>query len=158
MEQEQIRLALEKKEKEQRALQAEINAKLAREAEAERVAKVAAAEREAKAEREAMEEKKQMEKKDEMLKGLLENDKHQTVSARAINTPPSVLDHNLSVVKNWMGQVTTQGAASYATILIIVFALLALLRGQRGRLSVALQTLLNKFWQTIKMGTKVTYM
>lgn len=57
-----------------------------------------------------------------------------------------------------MAHVTTKSAASYATILIIVFALLALLRGQRGRLSIALQNLMAKLWQTIKMGTKVTYM
>jgi hypothetical protein len=67
-------------------------------------------------------------------------------------------NNNVTALKRWMSQMTAKGAGSYATILIFVFALLALLRGQRGRLSIALQTLLNKLWQTIKIGTKVTYM
>lgn len=74
------------------------------------------------------------------------------------NDRSSALNQNLIVIKNWMGQVTTKGAASYASILFIAFALLALMRGQRGRLTIALQTMMNKLWQTVKMGTKVTYM
>jgi hypothetical protein len=62
------------------------------------------------------------------------------------------------MVKKWMGTLTTKGATSYAAVLVIVFALLSMLRGQRGRLNIALQNALNKLWQTIKMGTKVTYM
>ncbi|KAG2206163.1 hypothetical protein INT47_003812 [Mucor saturninus] len=163
IEQEQARLAAEKKEKEQRAAQVEMDAKLAREAKLEREAKAereAKEEREAKAEREVKAEREAKADKEMLMKNteLLQHDKRHTVSARAMNTPPSVLDHNITVVKNWMGQITTQGATSFATILIVIFALLGLLRGQRGRLSIALQTLLNKLWQTIKMGTKVTYM
>lgn len=88
----------------------------------------------------------------------LEIKSHSTVSTPRSMNRPSVMDHNLKLIKKWMAQVTTKSAASYATILIIVFALLALLRGQRGRLSVALQSLMAKLWQTVKMGTKVTYM
>ncbi|KAL9545534.1 hypothetical protein MBANPS3_007110 [Mucor bainieri] len=66
--------------------------------------------------------------------------------------------HQQTVVQKWMNQITTKGATTSGAILILIFALFALLRGQRGRLSVALQGLMNKLWQTIKMGTKVTYM
>lgn len=90
----------------------------------------------------------------------IREEQNTVIAPRSINEnrSPSVLNQNLAVIKNWMGQVTAKGAASYATTLIIVFALLALLRGQRGRLTIALQGLLNKLWQTIQMGTKVTYM
>lgn len=80
-----------------------------------------------------------------------------TLKSRSTSTTTRAND-NVTAIKRWISQMTAQGAASYATILIVVFSLLALLRGQRGRLTVALQTLLNKLWQTIKMGTKVTYM
>lgn len=88
------------------------------------------------------------------------NEEENTIIAprSTVQNESSALNQNLTVIKNWMGQVTTKGAASYATILIIAFALLGLLRGQRGRLTLALQNMMNKLWQTIKMGTKVTYM
>ncbi|CEP14090.1 hypothetical protein [Parasitella parasitica] len=61
-------------------------------------------------------------------------------------------------VQKWIKNITTKSAATSGALLILIFALLALLRGQRGRLSIALQSLMNKLWQTVKMGTKVTYM
>lgn len=63
-----------------------------------------------------------------------------------------------TVVQKWMNHITTKGAMTSGAILIVIFAMFALLRGQRGRLSIALQSLMNKLWQTVKMGTKVTYM
>ncbi|KAG2206640.1 hypothetical protein INT46_009927 [Mucor plumbeus] len=63
-----------------------------------------------------------------------------------------------TVIQKWMNKITTKGTTTSGAILILIFALFALLRGQRGRLSIAFQGLMNKLWQTIKMGTKVTYM
>ncbi|KAI8976096.1 hypothetical protein BDB01DRAFT_804536 [Pilobolus umbonatus] len=62
------------------------------------------------------------------------------------------------LIKKWMGHLTAKGIASYSAVLVILFTLLALFRGQRGRLTLALQALLSKLWQTVKMGTKVTHM
>lgn len=63
-----------------------------------------------------------------------------------------------TLIQNWMGNITPQGVATSGATLIFIFTLFTLLRGQRGRLTLALQGLMNKLWQTIKMGTKVTYM
>ncbi|ORE02806.1 hypothetical protein BCV72DRAFT_214490 [Rhizopus microsporus var. microsporus] len=57
------------------------------------------------------------------------------------------------VIKHWINQISAKGIASYTAALLFIFAFLTLLR-KRGRLSLVLE----KLWQTIKMGTKVTYM
>lgn len=154
---EAIKLAAEVKAKQE----ADEKEKTEREAKAEKEAKAALEvklEKEAKAEKDEINRIALLEKELPRKTVEIREEYNTVITPRSINRPPSVFDHNLNVVKNWVGQVTTQGAASYATILIVVFALLGLLRGQRGRLSIALQTLMNKLWQTIKMGTKVTYM
>ncbi|KAG1445150.1 hypothetical protein G6F46_012308 [Rhizopus delemar] len=66
--------------------------------------------------------------------------------------------NRLMLIKNWINQIAIKGTASYATILIIAFLLVSLLNGQRRRISIVLQSLFTKFFQTIKMGTTVTYM
>lgn len=63
-----------------------------------------------------------------------------------------------ALIQKWMSNITAQGVATSGAALIFIFALFAILRGHRGRLTIALQGLMNKLWQTIKMGTKVTYM
>jgi leucyl aminopeptidase (aminopeptidase T) len=81
-------------------------------------------------------------------------------SNRAVNTNHlgNSKAHIKVLIQKWMSHITTQGVATSGAALIFIFALFAILRGQRGRLTVALQGLLSKLWQTIKMGTKVTYM
>lgn len=115
------------------------------------------------------EEAAQQEQARKAAEKAAEADKDVATTSRSVTSqsslPPSPpqpqqqsRQHQQTVVQKWMNQITTKGATTSGAILILIFALFALLRGQRGRLSVALQGLMNKLWQTIKMGTKVTYM
>ncbi|CAO3627039.1 unnamed protein product [Cunninghamella blakesleeana] len=79
-------------------------------------------------------------------------------SLSSTSTPKTVSEQSLQMVKSWMNQLTTTGSTAYVAVLIVFFALLSLLRGPRSRLSNVLKLVLTKFWQTIQMGTKVTYM
>lgn len=118
------------------------------------------------------EEKKRMEEeqnrqKEELARKLKEQEQQHEikeqpspVSEPIVAAPRSVKPQQRqqnSVVQKWLNQVSAKGVATSGAVLILIFALFALLRGQRGRLSVALQSLMNKLWQTVKMGTKVTY-
>ncbi|KAI9302211.1 hypothetical protein BJ944DRAFT_167695 [Cunninghamella echinulata] len=85
-----------------------------------------------------------------------------TTTTRSTNlterSPKAVTEQSLHMIKTWINQLTTTGSAAYVAVLIVFFALLSLLRGPRSRLSNVLKLVLTKFWQTIQMGTKVTYM
>lgn len=94
-------------------------------------------------------------------KDTLKQEKDVATTSRSVMSEPSPQQprqRQQTAVQKWMNQITTKGATTSGAILILIFALFALLRGQRGRLSAALQGLMAKLWQTIKMGTKVTYM
>ncbi|CEG68498.1 hypothetical protein RMATCC62417_04748 [Rhizopus microsporus] len=78
-------------------------------------------------------------------------------SSNTINTGKADISNERArqviVIKHWINQISAKGIASYTAVLLFIFAFLTLLR-KRGRLSLVLE----KLWQTIKMGTKVTYM
>lgn len=116
------------------------------------------------------EEKKRMEEeqnrqKEELARRLKEEEKEQ----HEIKEQPSLINEPIvprsmkqerreeTSVQKWKSQLSSKGVATSGAILIFIFALFALLRGQRGRLSLALQSMMKKLWETVKMGTKVTY-
>ncbi|ORZ17048.1 hypothetical protein BCR42DRAFT_450867 [Absidia repens] len=70
----------------------------------------------------------------------------------------SVSDQSLIMVKTWIQQLRATGSAASVAILVVFFAILGLLKGPRGYLTGALKSIMEKLWQTAKMGTKVTYM
>ncbi|KAF7732103.1 hypothetical protein EC973_006358 [Apophysomyces ossiformis] len=76
---------------------------------------------------------------------------------REITRQPRV-DRSLIMLKNWIYQLSANGSAVYAAILVVVFALLGLLRSQKSSFSLAVKGVVSKIWQTVQMGTKVTYM
>ncbi|KAG0170005.1 hypothetical protein DFQ28_002600 [Apophysomyces sp. BC1034] len=67
-------------------------------------------------------------------------------------------DKSLVILKNWIQQLSVNGSAVYAAILVILFALLGILRSHKSYLSLAVKGFVSKIWQTVQMGTKVTYM
>ncbi|ORX50212.1 hypothetical protein DM01DRAFT_1337874 [Hesseltinella vesiculosa] len=75
------------------------------------------------------------------------------------HTSPAVhIDQRLAVFKTWMQQLTATGSAAYVAIVLVIFALVGLLRGPRTQMSRAVKLVVAKLWQTIQMGTKVTYL
>ncbi|KAI8061093.1 hypothetical protein BC940DRAFT_310546 [Gongronella butleri] len=64
----------------------------------------------------------------------------------------------LTMIKTWMHQLRTTGSAAYVAILLVLFALVGLLRGPRSQVTRAVRLVMMKLWQTIQMGTKVTYL
>ncbi|KAI8991690.1 hypothetical protein BDF20DRAFT_845850 [Mycotypha africana] len=79
-------------------------------------------------------------------------------SSYTISSSSSHRNNGSTLVQKWIKRFSNaQISKTTGGILIFIFALFALLSGQRGRLSVALQHLMHKLWETVKMGTKVTY-
>ncbi|KAI8150314.1 hypothetical protein BJV82DRAFT_573479 [Fennellomyces sp. T-0311] len=60
--------------------------------------------------------------------------------------------------KEWVRQLFANGSSTPLAALLMILALIGLLRGFRGRWSEPVRLALNKLWQTVQMGTKVTYM
>ncbi|KAI8332418.1 hypothetical protein BC941DRAFT_436618 [Chlamydoabsidia padenii] len=79
-------------------------------------------------------------------------------SQPTVSSTPLPSDRSLTVVKTWMQQLQATGSAASVGVLVVFFAILGLLKGPRGYLTTALRTMMEKLWQTAKMGTKVTYM
>ncbi|CAO3702281.1 unnamed protein product [Rhizopus stolonifer] len=104
----------------------------------------------------------EMEKEEKEPEPEKEKEEPEASYSNTINTVhqpnPKRQANRLVLLKSWMNQIAIKGALPYATILLIALSLAALLNGQRGRFSNALQNLFIKFYQTIKMGTTVTYM
>lgn len=104
----------------------------------------------------------EMEKEEKEPKPEKEKEESEASYSNIINavhrSNPKRQTNRLVLLKSWMNQIAIKGALPYATILLIALSLTALLNGQRGRFSNALQNLFIKFYQTIKMGTTVTYM
>lgn len=65
-------------------------------------------------------------------------------------------DRLLSMIKTWLNHIVSNGSAAYMTILLLAFSLIAVLRNQ-SRFPVV-KALISKIWQTVQMGTKVTYL
>ncbi|KAI9244473.1 hypothetical protein BDA99DRAFT_566226 [Phascolomyces articulosus] len=63
-----------------------------------------------------------------------------------------------AALKDWVRQLFAAGSATSVATLLMVLALIGLLRGFRGKWSEPLKIALTKLWQTVQMGTKVTYL
>ncbi|KAI9484704.1 hypothetical protein BDB00DRAFT_792669 [Zychaea mexicana] len=63
-----------------------------------------------------------------------------------------------AALKEWVRQLFAAGSATSVATLLMILALIGLLRGFRGRWSEPLKIALAKLWQTVQMGTKVTYL
>ncbi|KAI8641778.1 hypothetical protein BD408DRAFT_388343 [Parasitella parasitica] len=141
----QIEKELEEKKREEERLLMEEAKRIEQEKEKAQVA-------EAEAEAEAMLEKSIQETSE------IATTSRSVVSQSPLPQPLQEQKQQQTAIQKWLKNITAKGAATSGAILILLFALLALLRGQRGRLSMVLQGLMNKLLQTVKMGTKVTYM
>ncbi|KAI8337347.1 hypothetical protein EDC96DRAFT_578841 [Choanephora cucurbitarum] len=107
-------------------------------------------------EKEELEEAKQLEEKREKI--IETKDREIKTVELSTSAPSSRSISNMNTIQQWINQLKSQSITTSGMVLFALFALFTLLRGQRGRLSAALQRLLNKLWQTVQMGTKVTYM
>ncbi|KAI8336911.1 hypothetical protein BD560DRAFT_413482 [Blakeslea trispora] len=128
----------------------------------EEAARLAAEEKRKEIEQRQLEEARQLRaqeekaRKEEEEKARTEEEKPQE---RMVELPRSTSSHQTNKIQHWIRQLKTANiSTSSGIVLFALFALLALLRGQRSRLSEVLRHLLNKLWQTVQMGTKVTYM
>ncbi|KAI8063709.1 uncharacterized protein B0P05DRAFT_555383 [Gilbertella persicaria] len=133
----------------------------------EEAAKLAAEEKQKEIERRQLEEaaylkqeqektsKEQEEQQEEVV--LEQEPEQERQPLPAVSSSRSMIS-TTKKIQDWIHQITTKGMTTSGVVLVLLFALFALLRGQRGRFSAALQAFLNKLWQTVKMGTKVTYM
>ncbi|KAI8380979.1 uncharacterized protein BYT42DRAFT_287533 [Radiomyces spectabilis] len=140
-----------------------------KEAEAERLATEAAAAAHKAGKPNA--ENSEMASKNEAMERRLSNattSAPSTSSTNNVTLPPqqtihlsrksSSPDRSLTIIKAWFQQLFRNGSMGYIAILIAVFALVGMLRGQRSPISQAAKAIFTKLWQTVRMGTKVTYM
>lgn len=50
-------------------------------------------------------------------------------------------------IQKWLNQISAKGV----TVILFIFTLLAILRGKKDRLSIAIQHSINKLWHSIKL-------
>ncbi|KAI9027344.1 hypothetical protein CLU79DRAFT_833262 [Phycomyces nitens] len=115
-------------------------------------------------EREREQEKRQQEEMERQARAKqaeslsLESKKDKETSSRAIQekSPQQLTDSSLATsIRSWLLPLVQN--PNYG-VLFIIFILFGLLRYYRSQLSPALKGLMVKLWQTVQMGTKVTYM
>ncbi|CAO3627074.1 unnamed protein product [Cunninghamella echinulata] len=160
------KLALQKKEAEKAAQVAKLAAmekeRQQRELESEQKEKMKRENEQAAAAQAKQQQKERQQQQQQQFTSATTTTTTTTTTTRSTNlterSPKAVREQSLQMIKTWINQLTTTGSAAYVAVLIVFFALLSLLRGPRSKLSNVLKLVLTKFWQTIQMGTKVTYM
>ncbi|KAI7884252.1 hypothetical protein K492DRAFT_234824 [Lichtheimia hyalospora FSU 10163] len=63
-----------------------------------------------------------------------------------------------AAIKQWALDTFNNNSHAALAILFLVFTLLGILRGSRGQWPQPIKAVFSKIWQTIQMGTKVTYL
>ncbi|KAI9281200.1 hypothetical protein BY458DRAFT_499874 [Sporodiniella umbellata] len=71
--------------------------------------------------------------------------------------PENQLDF-LKFLRTWINRMAIKSMLPYTTILLLTFSLAVLLKSQRVRFFHLLHSIFSKIYQTVRMGTTVTYM
>ncbi|KAI7897494.1 uncharacterized protein BX663DRAFT_528151 [Cokeromyces recurvatus] len=102
-------------------------------------------------EKELEEEEKNIQRRQEN-KDLRSSNETPQMPASSTSSHKSTINKKTttSLLQKWLSQQQTSGVV----VIIVIFMIIALLRGQRTRLTFVLK----KIWDTVKMGTKITYM
>ncbi|OAD78190.1 hypothetical protein PHYBLDRAFT_185118 [Phycomyces blakesleeanus NRRL 1555(-)] len=106
-------------------------------------------------EKEKERERRELEKKEQQQQSKKATE---ATSSRALQdkSPRTLADSSLATsIRTWLLPLTQN--SNYG-VLFVLFILFGLLRYYRSQLSPAFKGLMAKLWQTVQMGTKVTYM
>ena len=90
--------------------------------------------------------------------GSTDTNQRQLLNTTTSRRSFSLNQRSPTAVKEWIRQLINAGSATSVATLLMVLALIGLLRGFRGKWSEPLKMALTKLWQTVQMGTKVTYL
>lgn len=81
-----------------------------------------------------------------------------TEGRRSLGMAATASRRSPGAIKQWALETFNNNSHAALAILFLVFTLLGILRGSRGQWPQPIKAAFSKLWQTIQMGTKVTYL